>query len=165
MKETRLGGQSNDIVSENIQKLKQIFPEVFCEDSVDFKKLQAVLGEYIDDDKERYNFTWWGKSKALRLAQSPSMGTLRPCKKESKDWDTTQNLYIEGDNLEVLKLLQKSYHGKIKTIYIDPLYDTGKDFIYPDGYRDPMRKYQDMTGQMDEEEILRNAGIDEIMNI
>jgi len=135
MNETTLNGQSADIVSENIQKLKQIFPEVFCEDSIDFEKLQMVLGEYIDDKEDRYNFTWWGKSRALRLAQTPSMGTLRPCKEESRNWDTTQNLYIEGDNLEVLKLLQKSYHGKIKMIYIDPPYNTGNDFMYFDDFR------------------------------
>ena len=151
MNETTLNGQSADIVSENIQRLKQIFPEVFCEDSIDFEKLQAVLGEYTDDNEERYNFTWWGKGRALRLAQIPSMGTLRPCKEESKNWDTTENLYIEGDNLEVLKLLQKSYHGKIKMIYIDPPYNTGKDFVYPDDYRDPIQNYLEMTGQVDEE--------------
>ncbi|MCD4751963.1 MAG: site-specific DNA-methyltransferase [Anaerolineaceae bacterium] len=151
MKETTLTGQSTDIVSENIQKLKQIFPEVFCEESIDFEKLQAVLGEYTDEDKERYNFTWWGKGKALRLAQTPSMGTLRPCKVESKNWDTTENLYIEGDNLEVLKLLQKSYHRKVKMIYIDPPYNTGKDFVYKDNYKDPLKSYLEMTEQVDGE--------------
>ncbi len=150
MNETTLSGQSADIVSENVQKLKQIFPEVFCEESIDFEKLQAVLGEYSDDDKERYNFTWWGKSRALRLAQTSSTGTLRPCKEESKDWDTTENLYIEGDNLEVLKLLQKSYHGKVKMIYIDPPYNTGNDFVYKDNYMDPLKHYLEITGQVDE---------------
>jgi len=150
MNETTLNGQSADIVSGNIQKLKQIFPEVFCEDSIDFEKLQAVLGEYTDSDNERYNFTWWGKSRALRLAQTPSMGTLRPCKEESKDWDRTENLYIEGDNLEVLKLLQKSYHGEVKMIYIDPPYNTGNDFVYKDDYKDPLKNYLEMTGQVDE---------------
>lgn len=149
MNETKLNGQSVDIVSKNIQKLKEIFPEVFCEDKIDFEKLQVVLGEYTDNNEERYNFTWWGKSKALRLAQTPSMGTLRPCKEESKDWNTTQNLYIEGDNLEVLKLLQKSYHSKIKMIYIDPPYNTGQDFIYPDNYSDPLKNYLGMTKQVD----------------
>ena len=151
MNETTLTGESADIVLENIQKLKEIFPEVFCEDKVDFEKLQAVLGEYTDDDNERYNFTWWGKGRALRLAQTPSTGTLRPCMEESMDWDSTQNIYIEGENLEVLKLLQKSYHNKIKMIYIDPPYNTGKDFIYPDDYRDPIQNYFEMTGQVDEE--------------
>jgi len=150
MNETTLNGKSADILSENIQKLKQIFPEVFCEERIDFEKLQAVLGEYSDDDEERYNFTWWGKSRALRLAQTPSMGTLRPCKEESKDWDTTENLYIEGDNLEVLKLLQKSYHGRVKMIYIDPPYNTGNDFVYKDDYKDPLKNYLEMTGQVDE---------------
>ena len=151
MNETHLDSHSLDIVSENIQKLKQLFPEIFCEDSIDFDKLKAVLGEYTDDDSERYNFTWWGKHRALRLAQTPSTGTLRPCKEESKDWDTTGNLYIEGDNLEVLKLLQKAYHGKIKMIYIDPPYNTGNDFVYPDDYKDNLRNYLELTEQVDNE--------------
>lgn len=119
MKETVLDGKTPDIAEENIQKLKTIFPDVFTEDKVDFEKLQQILGNYIEDSNERYNFTWNGKGRALRLSQTPSLGTLRPCKEESKDWDTTQNLYIEGDNLEVLKLLQKSYHSKVKMIYIE----------------------------------------------
>lgn len=151
MNETKLNGESMDIVADNVQKLKAIFPEVFCEDSIDFEKLQAVLGNYIDTDNERYNFTWWGKSQALRLAQTPSTGTLRPCKEESKDWDTTQNLYIEGDNLEVLKLLQKTYHGKVKIIYIDPPYNTGKDFVYRDNFIDSIKNYKQITGQIDNE--------------
>jgi len=151
MKDTNLNGKSKDIVTENIQQLKQLFPDVFAEESIDFDKLKAVLGEYVDDDEERYNFTWWGKSKALRLAQTPSTGTLRPCPEESKDWDSTQNLYIEGDNLEVLKLLQKTYHNKVKMIYIDPPYNTGKDFVYPDDYRDGIRNYKEITRQIDDE--------------
>lgn len=151
MNETILNGESMDIVADNIQKLKEIFPDVFTEGKVDFEKLEAVLGNYVEKDNERYNFTWHGKSQALRLAQTPSTGTLRPCKEESKDWDTTQNLYIEGDNLEVLKLLQKSYHNKIKMIYIDPPYNTGKDFVYPDNYRDNMENYLKITGQIDGE--------------
>ena len=121
------------------------------EGKVDFEKLQQVLGNYIEDEDERYNFSWNGKGRSLRLAQSPSMGTLRPCKEESKDWDTTENLYVEGDNLEVLKLLQKSYHGKIKMIYIDPPYNTGHDFVYPDDYTDNMQNYLELTGQVDSE--------------
>lgn len=150
MKETELNGKSKDIVAENIERLKALFPEVFSEQSVDFDKLRAVLGEYVDNDEERYNFTWWGKSKALRLAQTPSTGTLRPCPEESKDWETTENLYIEGDNLEVLKLLQKTYHNKVKMIYIDPPYNTGKDFVYPDDYKDGIKQYKEVTGQIDE---------------
>jgi adenine-specific DNA-methyltransferase len=151
MKTTTLDGKTPDIAEENIDKLKQLFPEVFTEDKIDFGKLQQVLGEYVEDSNERYNFTWNGKGRALRLSQTPSLGTLRPCKEESKDWDTTQNLYIEGDNLEVLKLLQKSYYGKVKMIYIDPPYNTGKDFVYPDDFHDSLENYKKITGQVDSE--------------
>lgn len=147
----KISGESLDIVKENVKKLKEIFPEVFCEDKIDFKRLEEVLGEYTDDSDERYRFEWHGKSKAIKLSQTPSKGTLRPCKEESKNWDTTENLYIEGDNLEVLKLLQKSYQGKIKMIYIDPPYNTGSDFIYPDDYSDNLENYFKITGQKDDE--------------
>lgn len=148
---TKLDGKTPDLAAENIEQLRQIFPDVFEEGKIDFDKLKQVLGEYVDDEKERYNFTWNGKGKALRLAQTPTTGTLRPCpeEKESKNWDDTQNLYIEGDNLEVLKLLQKSYHGKIKMIYIDPPYNTGNDFVYPDDFSDNIRNYKRITGQVD----------------
>ena len=146
---TKLDGKTPDLAAENIEQLRQIFPDVFEEGKVDFGKLKQVLGEYVDDEKERYNFTWNGKGKALRLAQTPTTGTLRPCEAESKNWDDTQNLYIEGDNLEVLKLLQKSYHGKIKMIYIDPPYNTGGDFIYPDDFSDSIENYKQITGQVD----------------
>ena len=105
----------------------------------------------MDDEQERYSFKWNGKGKALRLSQTPSMGTLRPCKEESKDWDNTENLYIEGDNLEVLKLLQKSYYGKVKMIYIDPPYNTGGDFVYKDNFHDNIQNYKEVTGQIDGE--------------
>ncbi len=147
----KINGYSLDIVRENISKLKEIFPEVFCEDKVDFERLQEVLGEYIEDKEERYRFEWHGKSQAIRMSQTPSRGTLRPCKEESKNWDTTENLYIEGDNLEVLKLLQKSYQNKIKMIYIDPPYNTGNDFVYKDDYKDNLSNYLAITGQIDEE--------------
>ncbi len=147
---------SLDVVQDNISQLKQLFPELITEDAsgakIDVDVLKELVGEQvIDGDKERYNFTWHGKAAARRLAQTPSTGTLRPCKEESKDWDTTQNLFIEGDNLEVLKLLQKSYHKKVKMIYIDPPYNTGKDFIYPDNYRDNIKNYLELTGQVGEE--------------
>jgi len=148
---TNLNGQSLDLLQENIAVLRELFPEVCCEDKIDFDKLKQVLGEYTDDSAERYNFTWNGKGQALRLSQTPSMGTLRPCKEESKNWDDTQNLYIEGDNLEVLKLLQKSYHGKVKMIYIDPPYNTGSDFVYPDDFSDSLENYKEITGQVDAE--------------
>ncbi|NCH71070.1 site-specific DNA-methyltransferase [Cronobacter dublinensis] len=141
--------KSMDIVADNISKLKELFPEVFTEGKVDFDALKEVLGGYIDGREERYSFTWNGKSKARMLAQTPSTGTLRPCKEESVDWDTTQNLFIEGDNLEVLKLLQKSYHKKVKMIYIDPPYNTGKDFVYKDNFKDNIKNYKEITGQVD----------------
>lgn len=135
---------------ENIAKLKEMFPEVFSEGQIDFAVLQEVLGDYIAPTDERYNFTWNGKSAARRLAQLPSGGTLRPCPEESEHWASTQNLYIEGDNLEVLKLLQKSYHRKIKMIYIDPPYNTGKDFVYKDDFRHNLQNYLALTHQLDE---------------
>jgi len=144
-------GASEDIVGRNIEKLKQIFPEVFTEGRIAFDVLQETLGEYIDDRPERFSFTWNGKSRARRIAQTPSTGTLRPCPEESVNWDTTQNMFIEGDNLEVLKLLQKSYHRKIKMIYIDPPYNTGKEFIYPDRFQDNLDTYLRYTGQVDDE--------------
>src|SRR5574344_73302 len=151
MQEIKLNGESMNIVEDNIEKLKTIFPDVFTEDKIDFEKLQSVLGDYIEKEDERYNLTWNGKQKALRIAQTPSTGTLRPCKDDSKNWDTTENLYIEGDNLEVLKLLQKSYHNKIKMIYIDPPYNTGNDFVYADDFKDDLENYKKITGQIDEE--------------
>ena len=121
---THMDGKGMNLLDENVKRLKELFPEIVTEGKVDFDILRQVLGDYVEEDKETYSFTWSGKGKALRYSQTPSTGTLRPAKKESKDWDTTQNLYIEGDNLEVLKLLQKSYIGRIKMIYIDPPYNT-----------------------------------------
>lgn len=147
----KMNGESMNIERENIKRLKEIFPEVFTEDKIDFEKLQLILGEDIEESEERYSFNWNGKRDAIRLSQTPTTGTLRPDKDNSKNWDETENLYIEGDNLEVLKLLQKSYHGKIKMIYIDPPYNTGKDFVYKDNYRDNMKNYLEFTEQVDEE--------------
>ncbi|MFA5528228.1 MAG: site-specific DNA-methyltransferase, partial [Peptostreptococcales bacterium] len=147
----KLPGTSADILADNIAKIKQLFPEVFNEDKIDFERLQEILGEYVEDKEERYRFEWNGKSRALRLSQTPSTGTLRPRKEESKDWDTTENLYIEGDNLEVLKLLQKTYHNRIKMVYIDPPYNTGGDFVYKDDFKDNIKNYFEITGQTDKE--------------
>lgn len=144
-------GSTPDIVEQNVEQLKALFPEIVTEGKVDFDVLQEVLGDYTDEREERYSFTWNGKSRARRLAQTPSTGTLQPCPEESVNWDTTQNLFIEGENLEVLKLLQKSYHRKVKMIYIDPPYNTGNDFIYPDNFRDSIGNYLKVTGQVDEE--------------
>ncbi|HBX4704268.1 TPA: site-specific DNA-methyltransferase [Klebsiella pneumoniae] len=142
--------QSMNITADNITKLKSLFPEAFNEDSVDFEVLKQLLGENVDEKEERYGLNWHGKRQARQLALTPSRGTLRPCKDESVDWDNTKNLMIEGDNLEVLKLLQKSYAGKVKLIYIDPPYNTGKDFVYSDNFQDNMKNYLEMTGQTED---------------
>ena len=143
----KTAGQSMDIVADNIAKLKELFPEILTENKIDFDTLKALLGEEVETDNERYSFNWHGKAQARRLAQSPSTGTLRPCKEDSVDWEATQNLFIEGDNLEVLKLLQKSYHKQVKMIYIDPPYNTGGDFVYPDNFQDNIQNYLELTGQ------------------
>ena len=148
MEESELTGKSKDIVLDNISKLKEIFPDIFTEGRIDFNKLKIDLGDYVDDSHEKYNFTWPGKIQAIKESQKQSTGTLRPCKEESEHWGKTQNLYIEGDNLEVLKLLQKAYYNKIKCIYIDPPYNTGKDFIYPDNYHDNLKNYLEISGQV-----------------
>lgn len=139
--------KSADLVAQNLEQLKQIFPEVIKEGRVDFEALNDLLGNYGDTAEERFALNWAGKANARREAQKRSTGTLRPCPEESMDWDTTENLYIEGDNLEVLKLLQKSYHSRVKMIYIDPPYNTGKDFVYKDNYADNMKNYLELTGQ------------------
>ena len=144
---------SKDGVAENLDNLKILFPEAFIEDKIDFEVLKQQLGGTVDETEEKYGLNWHGKRKARQLALTPSTGTLRPCPEKSVDWDTTKNLMIEGDNLEVLKLLQKSYAGKVKLIYIDPPYNTGKDFIYPDNYRDNVRNYLELTGQVDSENL------------
>ena len=143
----KLDGLSMDIEATNKSKLQAIFPECFIEDRLDIDKLLSLCGEYITDDFEKYEFKWKGKSECLRLAQKRSTATLRPCPEESVDFDTTQNLYIEGDNLEVLKLLQKSYFRKVKMIYIDPPYNTGNDFVYEDNFADPLTRYKEVTQQ------------------
>lgn len=140
--------QSADIVAGNVAALQALFPEAFIEGRVDFDVLKQVLGGAIDDREEKYGLNWHGKRRARQIALTPSTGTLLPCPQDSVDWDATQNLMIEGDNLEVLKLLQKSYAGKVKMIYIDPPYNTGRDFVYPDDYRDGIRNYLEVTGQV-----------------
>jgi adenine-specific DNA-methyltransferase len=141
--------QSADIVAGNLAQLQTLFPEAFTEGKVDFEVLKQLLGGAVEEREEKYGLNWHGKRRARQLALTPSTGTLRPCPKDSVDWDTTQNLMIDGDNLEVLKLLQKSYSGKVKLIYIDPPYNTGKDFVYPDDFRDNIRNYLELTGQVE----------------
>ncbi|HRR41815.1 MAG TPA: site-specific DNA-methyltransferase [Syntrophales bacterium] len=147
--------RSIDGVAENIRRLKELFPELVTEGpngaAVNVDVLKALVGDAtVTDADEKYGLNWHGKRRARQLALTPSTGTLRPCPEDSVDWDTTQNLMIEGDNLEVLKLLQKSYAGKVKLIYIDPPYNTGKDFVYPDDYTDSLKNYQELTGQLEE---------------
>jgi adenine-specific DNA-methyltransferase len=142
--------QSADLVGANVARLRALFPEAFTEGRIDFDVLKQLLGGAVDERPEKYGLNWHGKRLARQHALTPSTGTLRPARVDSVDWDTTQNLMIEGDNLEVLKLLQKSYSGKVKLVYIDPPYNTGNDFVYEDDFRDPIGKYKRETGQTDE---------------
>ncbi len=142
--------RSADMIAQNIEILKGLFPEAVSEGKLDLSVLKGLIGAALLPDEERdekYGLNWFGKRKARQIALTPSTGTLRPCKEDSVDWDTTKNLMIEGDNLEVLKLLQKSYAGKVKLIYIDPPYNTGKDFVYPDNFQDNIKNYLELTGQ------------------
>jgi adenine-specific DNA-methyltransferase len=139
--------RSADILGENITRLKELFPEAFAEGKIDFDALKQLLGGAVDEREEKYGLNWNGKRRAKQLALTPSTGTLRPYLEDGVDWDTTRNLMIEGDNLEVLKLLQKSYAGKVKFMYMDPPYNTGKDFVYPDNFQDNIRNYLELTGQ------------------
>jgi adenine-specific DNA-methyltransferase len=146
--------QSADLVAANIEQLKALFPELITEGAngvaVNVDVLKTLVGDQTATDaEEKYGLNWHGKRRARQLALTPSTGTLRPCPNESVDWDTTKNLMIEGDNLEVLKLLQKSYAGKVKLIYIDPPYNTGKDFVYPDNFQDTIKSYLQLTGQLE----------------
>ena len=143
--------RSADVLAGNVEQLKTLFPEAVVEGKIDFDVLKQLLGGAVDEREEKYGLNWHGKRRSRQLALTPSNGTLRPCPGDSVNWDTTQNLMIEGDNLEVLKLLQKSYSGKVKVIYIDPPYNTGKDFVYPDKYDDNLSTYLRYTGQVNDE--------------
>lgn len=146
----KMKGETLNITTQNIARLKELFPEIITDgDKIDFDMLKAALGEIVETDQERYQFTWHGKKKMIAGTQKPSKGTLRPAPEKSKNFYTTENLYIEGDNLEVLKLLQKSYNGKIKMIYIDPPYNTGGDFVYKDNFKNGVINYLELTGQID----------------
>lgn len=141
--------QSEDIVKQNLETIKALFPTIVKEGKIDVEEFKALIGDEVEQSDEYYRFTWAGKSMARREANKPTTATLRPNKADSQDWDTTQNIFIEGDNLEVLKLLQKSYADKIKMIYIDPPYNTGNDFVYKDDYADNLGNYLAVTGQTD----------------
>lgn len=160
---TAMNGGSLDITEPRKKALKQLFPGAFTEtrndsgelvETIDFERLKAELGEFseiYDNRRERYGMDWPGKRDCLRLIQQPSYATLKPCREESVDFDNTENLFIEGDNLEVLKLLQKSYYGQVKMIYIDPPYNTGKEFIYPDNFSESLDTYLQYAGLKDTE--------------
>jgi len=141
---------SGDPVAGNIAQLKMLFPEALTDGKVDFDVLRQLLGDAVEDGEERYGLNWKGKRRARAFALTPSLGTLRPVPEDSVDWEATRNILIEGDNLEVLKLLRRSYAGEVKLIYIDPPYNTGNDFVYPDDYRDSIGKYLSLTGQRGE---------------
>ncbi|QAU36104.1 site-specific DNA-methyltransferase [Janthinobacterium sp. 17J80-10] len=146
--------QSANLVAGNIEQLKSLFPELITEGpngvSVNVDVLKSLVGDQaVTDADEKYGLNWHGKRRARQMALSPSTGTLRPCPEESVDWDSTKNLMIEGENLEVLKLLQKSYCGKVKLIFIDPPYNTGRDFVYPDNFQDNIKNYLELTGQLE----------------
>lgn len=143
--------KSMDIPEDKKEQLRHLFPEVFTEKNIDFEKLKLTLGEMIETGKERYGLNWAGKADCFKIIQQPSVGTLKPCREESVNFDGTENLFIEGDNLEVLKLLQKAYYGKVKMMYFDPPYNTGNDFIYPDNYSESLDTYLKYTGQVDSE--------------
>ena len=148
IEETRMPLTSPDMIQERVEWLKDTFPEAFTEGEIDFSRLRQALGDLASEGRERYGLSWAGKADAIRAIQTPSTGTLVPCPEESINFETTENMFIEGDNLEVLKLLQKSYYGKVKMIYIDPPYNTGNEFIYPDNFREGLEDYLKYSGQV-----------------
>lgn len=155
-----MNGSSQSPIDEKINALRALMPEVFDEGKIDWEKLKATLGESVDFSNERYVLNWAGKSDAFRVMQRPSSATLVPCREESVDFDTTQNIFIEGENMEVLKVLQKSYFGKVKMIYIDPPYNTGNDsFIYPDKFSESKEDYLRRVGDKDEEGYMTREGL------
>jgi adenine-specific DNA-methyltransferase len=154
---------SADILSDNIEHLKALFPDAVTEGRIDFDVLRQLLGGEVEGRPEKYGLNWHGKWLARQIALTPSTGTLRPCPEESVDWDATQNLMIEGDNLEVLKILQKSYAGKVKLIYIDPPYNTGNDFVYHDDFRDSV--FVDDVAKTNLAEILKQGGLTKVESL
>jgi adenine-specific DNA-methyltransferase len=143
--------------TDRLAALRTVVPEAFREDKIDFEALRRSLGDWVDPGPERFSLTWPGKAECMRAIQQPSIGTLAPMPQESLDWDTTQNVIIEGDNLEVVKLLQKAYYGKVKLIYLDPPYNTGKEFIYPDNFHEGLADYLRYSGQVDDRGLKLSA--------
>lgn len=164
--------ESVDMTAQNVEKIGALFPNCITETvdengkpkkAINFKLLRQMLSEDILEGDEAYEFTWVGKKAAIVEANKPIRKTLRPCKEESVDWDTTENLYIEGDNLEVLKLLQESYLGKVKMIYIDPPYNTGNDFVYADDFMRSQREEDREMGMYDEDNNMLFRNTDTIL--
>src|ERR1039458_5322763 len=151
--DTKLPLTSRDVHTERLAQLRGLFPEAFSEGKTDLKRLTQLLGDAATGAPERYGLSWAGKSEAIRAIQATSPGTLLPARGESVNFDITENLIIEGDNLEVLKLLQGGYHGRVKMIYIDPPYNTGGEFIYPDNYKEGLADYLKFSGQVSGEGI------------
>ncbi len=155
-----MNGESLNILNNNLEKLKQLFPELFSEEKLDWEKLKATFGDDISIANERYVLNWAGKADSFRILQIPTTATLKPMPEESVNFDNTENVFIEGENLEVLKVLQKSYYGKIKCIIIDPPYNTGSDsFIYPDKFSEKKEEYLKRVGDTDEEGLLMKEGM------
>lgn len=148
--------------TELAEQLAQLAPEIIADGKIDVIKLQELLAHDVSETSERFGLFWPGKQRALRIAQQATEATLRPELGQSIEWDKTKNVFIEGDNLEVLKILQKHYHGKVKLIYIDPPYNTGKDFVYPDNFKEGLANYLEWTKQVNEEgkKILTNSETD-----
>lgn len=150
---TKLDLDSEDLVDDRLQQMKALMPEAFSEGGIDFDKMRLLLGDEVDEGDERYAFTWPGKADAIRQSQTSTTATLRPVVEKSRSRDgkdgsfDSDNIYIEGDNLEALKLLQRAYHGKVKFIYIDPPYNTGKDFVYKDSFSNSVKNYVEQTKQ------------------
>lgn len=156
----RIDLESQKPTDERIEALRVQFPDVFADGQVDFDALKRSLGEWIDPSPERFGLTWPGKAGCMRVIKEPSIGTLVPVIEESVEWETTQNVLIDGENLEVLKLLQKAYYGKVKLIYIDPPYNTGKEFIYPDNFKEGLADYLRYSGQVDEKGFKLSANVE-----
>ncbi len=155
-----MDGYSQTPKEERLKVLQSVMPEIFDEGKIDWEKLRAVLGEDVNFADERYRLNWAGKSDAFRVMQEASAATLVPCHEESVDFDNTQNIFIEGENMEVLKVLQKSYFGKVKMIYIDPPYNTGNDsFIYPDRFAESREEYMRRVGDKDDEGYMLRDGM------
>jgi adenine-specific DNA-methyltransferase len=157
VKREHVASTYGDVLEAQVARLREVFPDVFVEGKIDWDKLRITLGAAAESGPGRFQFSWAGKDDAVSLLQTPSAGTLIPCPEESVNFGTTGNVFIEGDNLEVLKLLFKPYFGRVKLIYIDPPYNTGQDFVYPDNYADPLKTYLQITGQVDSEGNLQTS--------